>query len=73
MKLKSTSSKNLIKFLTTKGFILHHKKGSHIIMYKIDFGRVVIPERKELPIGTLKAILRVANISREEYFHFFKK
>lgn len=42
-------------------------------MYKIDFGRVVIPERKELPIGTLKAILRVANISREEYFHFFKK
>jgi len=73
MKLKSTSSKNLIKILSKKGYFVHHKKGSHFVLYKIGFGRIVVPERKELAIGTLKAILKEANISRGEYLDILDK
>lgn len=73
MKLKPISSLKLIKFLSTKGFLVHHKKGSHFVLFKKNFGRVVVPERKNLAIGTLRAILRETGISREEFVFWLNK
>ena len=67
MKLKQVSSKKLVSFLETKGFILNHIKGDHLVLIKEGVARIVVPRRNPLPKGTLRAILREANISREEY------
>ena len=73
MKLRNYSSKQVILFLKSRGFVLHHKKGSHNILIKRGVCRVVVPERKEIAIGTLRAILRESNISNLEIIEFFEK
>lgn len=48
-------------------------KGSHIALYKEDKkGQkrlVIIPERKNIPRGTLLSILHQADLSREEFIN----
>jgi len=46
------------------------KKGSHIKLKKKFNGKVfivIVPDHPELAIGTLKSILRQANISKEDF------
>ena len=71
MKILQVSSLEMIKFLETKGFCIYHTKGSHFVLVKPGICRIVVPLRKELPIGTTLAILREAGIAREEYLKFF--
>jgi len=54
------TSKQVIKLLKKEGFILDHVSGSHYVFYHpVDGRRAVVPyHAKDLPIGTLKAILR---------------
>ena len=54
------TSKQVIKLLKKEGFILDHVSGSHYVFYHpVDGRRAVVPyHEKDLPIGTLKAILR---------------
>lgn len=56
----------MITFLENKGYFVNHIKGSHFVLYKPNIGRVVVPRRKELPIGTILAILREINSTKEE-------
>ncbi|MGI6589851.1 MAG: type II toxin-antitoxin system HicA family toxin [Candidatus Iainarchaeum sp.] len=69
--MKQVSSTELINFLKTKGYYLHHTKGSHFVLINPNTSRIVVPYRKELPIGTILAILREAKISKKEYLLFF--
>ena len=71
MKLFLVSSNEMIKFLESRGFCVHHSKGSHFVLVKPGLARLVVPFRKELPIGTTLAILREAGIPREDYVGFF--
>jgi len=73
MKLIQISSKELMTFLESNGFSLHHSKGSHFIMIKHGIARVVIPYRSELAIGTTLAILQEAGIEREKYLNYFSR
>jgi predicted RNA binding protein YcfA (HicA-like mRNA interferase family) len=73
MKLIQVSSTELIKFLETKGFILHHSRGSHFVLIKPGTARIVVPFRNEIATGTTLAILRETGISREEYSAFFSR
>jgi predicted RNA binding protein YcfA (HicA-like mRNA interferase family) len=73
MKMKKVSTKQMILFLKTKEIYLHHIKGSHNVLIKEGCLRVVVPERKELPIGTTLAILRESKISKKEFYTFFQK
>lgn len=58
------TSKQVIKLLETNGFILDHVSGSHYVYYHPSSKRrAVVPyHTKNLPIGTLKSILRSAEI-----------
>jgi predicted RNA binding protein YcfA (HicA-like mRNA interferase family) len=65
------SSKEIVKALRAAGFENAPKrgKGSHIAMIKRDNDRtrlVIIPDRKNIPRGTLRAILDQAGLTREE-------
>ena len=66
-KIPSISSSDLIKYLNSKGFFLHHTKGSHHVLRSSDNRFVVVPHRKEIGKGLLLSILAEINISREEF------
>ncbi len=69
MKLPIISSAKAIKALEKIGFKENHQKGSHIVLRKttFPFARIVVPKRKELPKGTLRAIIRQAGLNKEEF------
>jgi len=74
-KLPPLSSKELVKALQKAGFEDAPKrgKGSHIALIKRGSGimrLVIVPERKSIPKGTLRAILEQAGLSREEFLSF---
>lgn len=71
-KLPILSSAKIIAALRKKGFRYAPKrgKGSHIAMVgeiKGNTRLVIIPDRKDIPIGTLHSILEMAGLDREEF------
>lgn len=73
MRLPSLSSQKIIYALRKNGFVEApvRGKGSHRAFVKIDSsGRtrlVIVPHGKDIPRGTLLAILEQAGLSREEF------
>jgi len=50
------------------GFYQKRQHGSHIILRRDDpFSQVVVPDHKMLDRGTLRAILRQANVTVDEF------
>jgi predicted RNA binding protein YcfA (HicA-like mRNA interferase family) len=64
MSKKAYSSQELIDLLKNAGFVLDRIKGSHHIFIHPDNNkRAVVPHpKKDLPIGTARAILKQAGI-----------
>lgn len=67
---KLFSSSQIIKTLQNKGFIYISQKGSHVKFRKT--GRpvlnVIVPaNRKEIPNGTFKSILRQSQLSEKDF------
>lgn len=65
-KFPRISGRKAITTLEKLGFLKIRQRGSHIVMRRNKFG-CVIPDHKELASGTLKSILRQANINLEEF------
>jgi predicted RNA binding protein YcfA (HicA-like mRNA interferase family) len=66
---KRYSSAQIIKALSSLGFIKISQKGSHLKMRGIIDGQLrttIIPTHKQIATGTLASILRQANISKIE-------
>lgn len=60
-------SKDLIKILEKNNFVLQRSKGSHHIFKHKDGRRTVVPvHNKDLPKGTVMAILKQAGISKKD-------
>ncbi|EEB74034.1 type II toxin-antitoxin system HicA family toxin [Thermococcus sp. AM4] len=70
-KLPRLSGEEVVKVLTKKfGFEVSRQKGSHVVLVKYVDGRkigTVVPLHKELKAGTLIGVLRLAQISREDF------
>jgi predicted RNA binding protein YcfA (HicA-like mRNA interferase family) len=69
-KLPAFTAKKLIKKLTALGFVEDHQTGSHKVFYHPGTGRrAVIPYHvRDLPKGTLLAIIREAGLEREDLY-----
>lgn len=71
MLLKKISGKECVKILCNKfGFSIARQRGSHIVLKKeTPTGKVgtVVPNHKEIKVGTLKGILELAKIREEEF------
>ena len=69
-KLRRVSGKETIEALERLGFVQTRQRGSHVVLRKHmaegDVG-CVVPLHKELAIGTLRGILRQAQISTDEF------
>ena len=74
MPLKKISGKECVKILCNKfGFKIKRQRGSHIVLRKdTPQGAVgtVVPNHKELRIGTLKNILELAKVSEKEFAEY---
>lgn len=67
-KLNVISGKKLIQILEILGWQVVRRKSSHIILIKP--GEIItlsVPDHKELSIGTLRSVLRNAEISIDEF------
>lgn len=69
MKLPILSGLEICKALSKDGFYEVSRKGSHIKMKKrLDSGKiltVIVPAHREVKIGTLKAIINQAGLSKQ--------
>lgn len=69
--LPRISGQECIKALIKAGFYFKRQHGSHIILRKDNpFGQLIVPNHKELDKGTLRAIIRQADLSVEEFIKF---
>ena len=69
-KLKILSGKEICRILTIHGFEKIRQKGSHIAMQKKSQETaitVIVPDHKEVKIGTLMSIIRQSKISRTAF------
>ena len=67
-KLRVISGRECIDALGKAGFSFKRQKGSHIVLRRdIPFGQVVVPDHKELDRGTLRAIIKQAGLSVDEF------
>jgi predicted RNA binding protein YcfA (HicA-like mRNA interferase family) len=67
-KLPIISGRECMKALEKVGFNFQRQKGSHISLIRQEpFALVVVPYHKELDRGTLRAIIRRAGLSVEEF------
>lgn len=64
------SGQQCVKVLEKVGFYVRRQKGSHIILRRNDpFGQVTVPNHKTLDRGTLRSIIRSADLSIEQFIN----
>lgn len=71
MKVPRISGRECVRALEKMGFHVKRQEGSHIILRRDDpFAQIVVPNHKELDRGTLRAIIRQAGVSVEDFIHY---
>ncbi|MDO8569970.1 MAG: type II toxin-antitoxin system HicA family toxin [Candidatus Daviesbacteria bacterium] len=66
---KLYSAKIILSALQRAGFVIISQKGSHIKLYKKQDTKiltVIVPNHKEIAIGTFGSILRQANLNKQD-------
>lgn len=72
-KLPVVSGKQLCKLFKKIGYDIDHQTGSHIILRNTNppYRRLTVPNHNEIAKGTLRAIIRQAGITIEEFDGLF--
>ena len=67
--MKSISGKKLCKIIEKKGWVLKKVTGSHHIYEKTEVNKILsipVHKNKDLKIGTLKALIKVAELTEND-------
>src|SRR5690349_18036169 len=68
MSLPRISGRDCVKVLQKRGYLFVRQTGSHIIIRRTDpFSQITVPDHKELDRGTLRSIIRQANMTTDEF------
>jgi predicted RNA binding protein YcfA (HicA-like mRNA interferase family) len=63
-KLPVVSGRQLVRVLEQVGFVVDRQRGSHIMLFRANPPTTLsVPDHRELDRGTLRALLRQAEIS----------
>ena len=67
--LPHVSGRNVVQALNKIGYEKDRQKGSHIVMRQVSHPhrRIVVPDHKEVAKGTLRAIIRHAGLTIEDF------
>lgn len=62
------SGRDFVKVLTTLGYAIDRRRGSHIILRHTQppHRRLVVPDHDEIAKGTLRALLRDAGLTADD-------
>lgn len=71
-KLPVISGKDAIKALLKTGYFVKRQKGSHVRLYHETRPPVTVPLEKTLKKGTLRGILRTAEIDVKDFIDLLK-
>ena len=67
-KLPAISGRECVRALEKANFYFKRQRGSHIVLRRdTPFAQVVVPDHKTLDRGTLRAIIRQAGLSVNEF------
>lgn len=67
-KLPRIAGRDCIRALERAGFYRKRQTGSHVVMRRDEpFAQVVVPDHDKLDRGTLRAIIRQAGLSVEDF------
>jgi predicted RNA binding protein YcfA (HicA-like mRNA interferase family) len=73
-KLGNISGKNAVSAFERAGWYSVGQVGSHLIMSKSgERANLSVPQHKELSTGTLRALIRNANLTVDEFIDLLKK
>ena len=65
-KLRPLSTTEVARLLRARGFAFVHQRGSHLIYRRQlpggDSATVPVPNRREIPVGTLKSIISLSGL-----------
>jgi predicted RNA binding protein YcfA (HicA-like mRNA interferase family) len=63
------SGREVVKALKKIGYEEDRQRGSHIVLRQTDYPhrRVTVPDHKEVAKGTLRAVIREAGLTVEEF------
>lgn len=69
------SSGDVVKALLKADFYVHHQRGSHIVLRRDGPppNRIVVPAHKELKKGMLRAIIRQAGLTVDDFLSLLEK
>ena len=67
-RLPRISGRECVVAISKAGFYVKRQEGSHIVMRRdAPFAQLVVPDHKELDRGTLRAIIRLADLSLDDF------
>ena len=75
-KVPAISGPDLVKLFINIGYVFRRQKGSHVVLYReLDKRRLTIPVHggREIPVGTLKSILKDAGLSADDLRRLLSK
>lgn len=64
--LPRVSGAEVVRALERLGFVVARQRGSHIVMRRGSAG-CVVPDHRELKVGTLAGILKQAGVTPDEF------
>ncbi|MCS6919703.1 MAG: type II toxin-antitoxin system HicA family toxin [Fimbriimonadales bacterium] len=72
-RLASISGKQAVKAFQKAGWQVRGQVGSHVVMTKPDAdANLSVPQHKELSVGTLRALIRNAGMTVEEFLEYLE-
>jgi predicted RNA binding protein YcfA (HicA-like mRNA interferase family) len=66
-RLPVCSGRHAAKAFAAVGYALDHQTGSHIILRHPSGRRLTVPNHRELAKGTLRALIREAGLTKEQF------
>lgn len=67
--LPQVSGREVVAALARLGYEKDRQKGAHMVLRQVDYPhrRLVVPDHKEIAKGTLRAIIKQAGLTVEEF------
>jgi len=66
-RLPVCSGQDAIRVFQKVGYAVDHQTGSHVILRHPQMRRLTVPNHRELAKGTLRALIREAGLTKEQF------
>ena len=72
-RLPLLSGDDFVRVMQKAGYVWDHTEGSHMILLHPSKGRLSVPRHKELGRGLLRALIRDAGLTRDEFLTLLRR